>query len=130
LSLDGNEMVILSEDDEAEFIEARSATGDAKELLKLLFFCIVDASETPEFVFGVHTPASQASVKEQMPVLIRNIERKRSDITDAWQHLARIVLAMTTQAENISLSTYETTVTWDKIDPRSGEEIANEVKTT
>src|SRR5699024_1893409 len=45
LSLDGNEMVILSEDDEAEFIEARSSTGDAKELLKLLFFCIVDASE-------------------------------------------------------------------------------------
>src|SRR5699024_5418715 len=68
-------------------------------------------------------------VREQMTVLIRNIERKRSDTTDAWQHLARIVLAMTTQAENISLSTYETTVTWDKIDPRNGEEIANEVKT-
>lgn len=130
INLDGHEMVILSEGDEAEFIEAKSATGDAKELLKLLFFCIVDTSETPEFVFGVHTPAAQASVKEQMPVLIRNIEKKRDSFSKNWQHLARIVLAMTSVSENKSFSTYETTLSWDKIDPRSGEEVANELKAT
>lgn len=130
INLDGHEMVILSESDEAEFIEARSSTGDAKALLKLLFFCIVDTSETPEFVFGVHTPASQASVKEQMPVLIRNIEKKRDSFEKNWQHLARIVLAMTSTSENISFATYETSLNWEKIDPRSGEEVANEVKAT
>lgn len=130
INLDGHEMVILSESDEADFIEAKSATGDAKELLKLLFFCIVDVSETPEFVFGVHTPSNQASVKEQMPVLIRNIEKKRESFTKNWQHLARIVLAMTSAAENRSFSTYETALSWDKIDPRSGEEVANELKAT
>lgn len=130
INLDGHEILILAADDEAEFIEAKSATGDAKELLKLLFFCIVDTSETPEFVFGVHTPSSQASVKEQMPVLIRNIERKRANFTDNWQMLARIVLAMSSYSENVQYSTYETTLVWDKIDPRSGEEIANELKST
>lgn len=130
INLDGNEMVILTEHDDAEFIEARSATGDAKDLLKLLFFCIVDASETPEFVFGVHTPASQASTKEQMPVLIRSVEKKRESFKKNWLHLARIVLAMTTSSENISFSSFETSLSWDKIDPRTGEEIANEIKTT
>lgn len=130
INLDGHEILLMTEDENAEFIEVKSATGDAKVLLKLIFFCIVDTSETPEFVFGVHTPASQASVKEQMPVLIRNIERKRTGFADDWQRLARIVLAMTSQAENIQYSTYETDVLWDKIDPRSGEEIANELKVT
>lgn len=130
INLDGHEMLILAADDEAEFIEAKSATGDAKELLKLLFFCVVDTSETPEFVFGVHTPSNQASVKEQMPVFIRNIENKRERISKNWQYMARIVLAMTAASENISFSSYETVTTWDKIDPRTGEEIANELKYT
>lgn len=130
LDLDGHEILLLADDDDAGFIEAKSSTGDAKELLKLLFFCIVDTSETPEFVFGVHTPAAQASVKEQMPVLIRNIESKRDSFAKNWQHMARIVLAMTSHSENISYSTYETSLTWEKIDPRSGEEIANELKVT
>lgn len=130
INLDGNEMVILSQDDEAEFIEANSSTGDAKDLLKLLFYCIVDASETPEFVFGVHTPASQASTKEQMPVLIRSVEKKRESFKKNWLHMARVVLAMTKTSENINLSSYEAFLSWDKIDPRTGEEIANEIKTT
>lgn len=130
INLDGHEILILASDEKAEFIEAKSATGDAAVLLKFLFYCIVDTSETPEFVFGVHTPSSQASVKEQMPVLIRNIERKRSNFADNWQMLARIVLAMSSYSENVQYSTYETTLVWDKIDPRSGEEIADELKTT
>lgn len=130
IDLDGHEILILTSDEEAEFVEAKSATGDAAVLLKFLFYCIVDASETPEFVFGVHTPSSQASVKEQMPVLIRNIERKRANFADNWQMLARIVLAMSSYSENVQYSTYETTLVWDKIDPRTGEEIANELKAT
>lgn len=130
INLDGQEIVILADEDEAEFIEAKSATGDAKVLLQLLFYCIVDTSETPEFVFGVHTPSSEASVKEQMPVLLRNIEKKRDGFEDKWQHLARIVLAMTSHSENKSFSTYETDLTWEVIDPRSKEEVANELKIT
>ena len=127
IDLDGKELMLLTDDEDASFIEARSTTGDAKELLKLLFYCIVDTSETPEFVFGVHTPSSLSSVKEQMPILIRSIERKREHFADDWQRLARIVLAMTAQAENASFETYVTEIKWVNIDPRTSKEISEEL---
>lgn len=81
ISLDGHEFFLFSEDEDAEFIEVKSAIGDTTELLKFLFYCIVDTSETPEFVFGVHTPSSLSSVKEQMPVVVRKVARKREQFT-------------------------------------------------
>lgn len=95
--------------------------------MQLLFYCIVDTSETPEFAFGVHTPSSLSSVKEQMPILVRRIARKREHFTEAWQRLARIVLAMTAQAEGRKFSTYATTLEWDDIDPRDGKDVAEEL---
>lgn len=127
ISLENKELILLEPSDEAGFIEASSAIGDAKEILKYLFYNIVDASETPEFVFGVHTPSSQASVKEQMPVLIRGIEAKRDHFNDAFDRLARIVLYFTSRSENAVITTYATTITWDNIDPRSGNEISEEL---
>ncbi|EMT38120.1 Phage portal protein, SPP1 Gp6-like protein [Thermoanaerobacter thermohydrosulfuricus WC1] len=127
INLDGHELLIFMDEEDADFIEVKSAIGDAKDLLQLLFYCIVDTSETPEFAFGVHTPSSHASVKEQMPILIRRIARKREYFTEAWQRLARIVLAMTAQAEGKSFSTYATTLEWDDIDPRDGKDVAEEL---
>ncbi|MEK5068095.1 phage portal protein [Sporosarcina sp. FSL K6-1508] len=127
INLDGHELIMLTDGETAEFIEARSTTGDGKALLKLLFYCIVDASETPEFVFGVHTPSSLSSVKEQMPILIRSIERKREHFVDSWQRLARIVLAMTAHSENKHFETFATDVKWANIDARTGEEISAEL---
>jgi hypothetical protein len=124
INLDGHELLIFADDEDAEFIEVQSAIGSAEPLLKLLFYCIVDASETPEFAFGTHTPSSHASVKEQMPVLVRRIARKREHFTEAWQKLARIVLAMTAQAEGKRFSTYATTLEWDEIDPRDEKDVA------
>lgn len=129
IDLDGHELLLLANEEDAEFVEARSAIGDAKDLLQMLFYCIVDAAEIPEFIFGVHTPSSQASVKEQMPIMVKAIERKRDQMTSGWQRLARIVLAMTSQSENRSFSTYATKLSWDTIDPRDGTEVADELKT-
>ncbi|MFA9457419.1 phage portal protein [Halalkalibacter sp. AB-rgal2] len=128
INLDGKEALFLSESEDAEFIEVRSATGDAKLLLQLLFYCIVDTSETPEFVFGVHTPSSLASTKEQMPVLVRKVERKRDQFSESWQHVARIVLAMTSHGENKNIETYETTLEWSEVDPRDSKESAEEIE--
>lgn len=127
IDLDGHEFLILEKEDDASFIEVRSATGDAKELLKLLFYCIVDTSETPEFVFGVHTPSSLSSVKEQMPILIRAIERKREHFADSWKRLARIVLAMHSKAENVTFGTFATDLKWVNIDARTSQEISEEL---
>ncbi len=124
LSLEGHELLLFADGEDAEFIEVKSATGSAEVLLKFLFYCIVDVSETPEFAFGTHTPSSHASVEEQMPVLIRRVARKREQFTEQWQLLARMVLAMTAQAEGKKYETYETTVLWDEIDPRDEREVA------
>lgn len=128
ISLDGHEFFLFSDGEDADFIEVKSSIGDASELLKLLFYCIVDTSETPEFVFGVHTPSSLSSVKEQMPILIRRIARKREQFTESWQRLARIVLAMTAQAEARKFSTYATNLDWDEIDPRDEKDVAEILK--
>lgn len=124
ISLEGHELLLFTEGEDAEFIEVQSATGSAEVLLKFLFYCIVDVSETPEFAFGTHTPSSHASVKEQMPVLVRRVARKREQFTEQWQLLARMVLAMTAQAEGKRYGTYETTVLWDEINPRDEREVA------
>ena len=71
VDLTGREIFIFETDEKAESIEPSNPTGAAKDLLKLTFYNVVDASETPEFVFGVHTPSSLSSVQEQMPILIR-----------------------------------------------------------
>jgi len=124
ISLDGHEFLILTDDEDAQFIEVKSSTGDAAALLKLIFYCIVDTSETPEFIFGVHTPGALASVKEQMPVFNRTITRKRDNFTESWQRLARIVLAMTAQSEGRKFSSYATELEWEEIDPRNEKEVA------
>ncbi|NWL89578.1 phage portal protein [Paenibacillus sp. 79R4] len=129
INLNGHEIILLAADEEAEFVEAKSATGDATALLEFVFYCIISASETPEFVFGVHTPSSLASTQEQMPVFIQKIERKRLAFTDSWQLMCRMVLAMISQAENISFSTYETELIWETIDPRDSKDVATEIKT-
>lgn len=129
VNLNGHELLLLQHEENAEFIEAKSATGDATALLEFVFYCIVSASETPEFVFGVHTPSSLASTQEQMPVFIQKIERKRQAFADSWKLICRMVLAMISQAENVSFSTYETELIWETIDPRDSKDVATEIKT-
>ncbi len=125
---DSHELFLFQEGEDAEYIEIKSPAGGAEALLKLLFYCIVDASETPEFVFGVHTPSSLSSVKEQMPVFAKIIDRKRDNFTDAWKRLARIVLAMTAQAQGKQFSTYATTLEWAEIAAKDDKEIAETIK--
>ncbi|WP_096201904.1 phage portal protein [Bacillus sp. FJAT-45350] len=129
INLEGRELIFVGSEEDVEFIEVRSATGDAKLLLQLLFYCIVDTSETPEFAFGVHTPSSFSSVKEQMPILVRKVQRKREQFAEPWQRMARIVLAMKSHGENMRFSTYATELEWDEVDPRDSKELADEIET-
>ncbi|KYG90801.1 hypothetical protein A0U40_17895 [[Bacillus] sp. KCTC 13219] len=124
VDLSGREIFIFQPDEKAAFIEPSSPTGAAKDLLKLTFYNIVDASETPEFVFGVHTPSSLASVQEQMPIMIRSIERKREQMAQAWQRLARMVLYF---AQDKKIGTFATNLLWDDIDYRTSEELSEEL---
>jgi len=129
IDLRGHELLIFTDEEDASFIEARSTIGDAEALLKLLFYCIVDISEVPEFAFGVHTPSSHASVKEQMPLLIRRVARKREMVTEYWQLLARMLLVMYSKATGKKFDSYDVMITWDAVMERDEKEFAETVKT-
>lgn len=120
-------LIFTQEDEDAQFVEAQSATGNAEALLHLIFYCIVEHSETPEFCFGAHLPANYASVKEQIPVLIRRVGRKRAGFDTSWSTLGRYVLAMTALAEVRSFDTHEVQLQWDEIDPRDKSDKAQEL---
>ncbi|AOY77201.1 phage portal protein [Clostridium formicaceticum] len=128
INLDGHEILFFTQDEDAQFIEVKSATGDAKELLKMIFYCIVDISETPEFIFGVHTPSALASVKEQMPIMVNKIKRKREQFAEQWQLLARMVLAMSSQVRGYKFSDYTVSLGWDEVDPRDDKAMAETLK--
>jgi hypothetical protein len=129
INLQGRELLLFGSEDDAEFIEARSATGDATALLQLIFYCIVDVSEIPEYCFGTHVPSSHASIKEQAPILVRRVARKREQVTESWQLLARMVLAMVSKATGRRFETFETTITWDAVVERDKSEYATTLKT-
>ena len=124
VNLNGHEILFMSPDEDAGFIEVNSATGDAQVLLNLLFYCIVDVSETPEFIFGVHTPSALASVKEQMPIMANKIRRKREQFTEQWRMLARMVLIMSAQSVGGNFSSYDVTLGWDEVTPKDDKESA------
>lgn len=128
INLDGHEILFFTEGEDAEFIEAKSATGDAKDLLKLIFYCIVDISETPEFIFGVHTPSALASVKEQMPIMVNKVKRKREQFAEQWQLLARMVLAMSSQVRGVQFLDYTVALGWDEVDPRDDKAVSETLK--
>lgn len=129
VDLKGNELLIFTGQDDAEFIEVQSAIGDTEALLKLLFYCIVDVSEVPEFAFGVHTPSSHASVKEQMPLLIRRVARKREMFTENWQLLARMLLVMHSRKTGKGFESYDVGITWDAVVERDEKEYADTINT-
>lgn len=129
INLTGHELLIFQEGENAEFIEVRSSIGDADALLKFLFYCIVDTSEVPEFAFGVHTPSSHASVKEQMPLLIRRVARKREQVTESWQLLARMVLIMNSTANGKKFGSYDVEIEWDAVLERDEKEYAETINT-
>jgi hypothetical protein len=129
IDLRGHELLIFQDDEDASFIEVRSAIGDAEALLKLLFYCIVDVSEVPEFAFGVHTPSSHASVKEQMPLLIRRVARKREMVTECWQTLGRMLLVMYSKATGKKFASYDVAITWDAVMDKDEKEYADTLKT-
>jgi hypothetical protein len=128
ITLKGNEILLFSKDEDAEFIEVKSATGDTLKLLEFLFYCIVDTSEVPEFVFGVHTPSAHASVKEQLGPFVRRIARKREQMTEGWQLLARMLLAMYSESNNVKFANHDVTLTWDVVVERDEKEFAETLK--
>lgn len=129
LRFQDKEIFLLQDGDDAAFITADSGLSGITTLLKFLFFCIVDVSETPEFAFGTAVSSSKASVSEQMVPLARKIRRKRGQFEEAHMELAGMVLAMWAKLEGRRLDTYHVDIGWDEISPKDDAEVAQTIKT-
>lgn len=129
IRFDKKELFLLQQGDEVEFITADPGLEGVTTLLKFLFMCIVDVSETPEFAFGTAVSSSKASVSEQMVPLARKIRRKRGLFEEPYGELASMYLAMWAQVNNRSLETYQVDVGWEEISPRNDKEVAETIAT-
>lgn len=66
---------------DAKYIQANGFMDDTGKLLEYYFMLIVEASETPEFVFGTAVSSSKASVSEQLPIVVAKTTRKRAQLS-------------------------------------------------
>lgn len=62
------------------FLQATGIMDDASKLLEIYFYLIVQASQTPEFLFGTAVASSKASTESQMPIMIQKAQRKRKQL--------------------------------------------------
>lgn len=115
IDMNGKDLFLLKSDEDAGFIECASAIGDTSTLLQFIFYCIIDTSEVPEFAFGVHISSSQASTKEQSPILCRRIDRKREQVESSWQMFARMALAMLSATSGNRFASFAADVVWDAV---------------
>jgi hypothetical protein len=129
LNFQGKDIFLLQEGDDAAFLSADAGQESALKLAELLFLCIVDVSETPEFAFGTAVQSSKASVSEQLLPLARKIRRKRGQFEEPYGQLAAMFLTMWAKVENRSLSTTRVQIGWDEVAPRNDAEIAQTIKT-
>lgn len=120
INFSGSDVIITThENDEVEFVQANSTMSDSGTLLKFLFYCIIDVSETPEFAFGTALQSSRASVKEQMTPLSKKIERKREMLEQEYKLLARMILCMYEKAnsgmDKLIFDSFDTQLEWDMV---------------
>ncbi len=128
IRFENRELFLLQKDDDVEFITADSGLVGITTLLKFLYFCVVDVSETPEFAFGTAVSSSKASVSEQMVPLARKIRRKRGQFEEYYSELASMYLAMWSKVENVSMKTFQVDIGWDEFSPRNDKEVAETIK--
>lgn len=126
VNLTGRELLVLGENDKAAYIEANNPIGSAVDLLRIIFYCMIITSQTPEFVLGVHMSSSYASTTEQTPVWQMKVQRKQAQFTSPWHLIGRIILAMKLKSSGRKASSYGVKVVWPMPDTRDKAAVARQ----
>lgn len=71
----------------AGYLQTDKTADNSGTLMEYIFYNIVQASETPEFLLGTAVASSKASVSEQMPVVVAKAKRKRKKLTKVLRAL-------------------------------------------
>lgn len=81
----------MGEKGDAKFLESSHGVENFIALLKKLYHQIVVDSRIPEFLFGVHMNAAQASTKEQLVNILSANDERRDTWTVAIQEINRLI---------------------------------------
>ena len=123
INLDGHELLIFQDEEDAQFIEVNSAIdlpATCSNSFSTALLILRDAS----LCLGPHSQQPEP-VQEQMPILIRRVGE--TSTLPRHGRSGPIVLTMTAKAEGRRFLTHATTILWDKIDPRDGKDVAQEL---
>lgn len=72
-------MIFAGEGTNVGLLESSHPLGEAKELLVLIFYIIVQRCEIPEFLFGVSIDSANATIREQWSPILARTNRKRQE---------------------------------------------------
>lgn len=130
INFQGHEMMFMNEGEAATFLTADPGTAGVVALLELLFYLIVQTSETPEFVMGNAIASSRASAETQMTPFIKHVERKRLAFSEPYQELGSMYLAMARQTGLVpELENYDINLDWPEVTPKDQQSTATAIKT-
>lgn len=90
---DGKKMFILGKGATAKMMQISDTSKGTETLLNILFWCICQSSETPEFVFGTAVQSSKASVSEQMPIMIAKAKRKQAIVKTYFKKIIELLIS-------------------------------------
>jgi hypothetical protein len=95
ISWKGKEVLFFSENEDAEFLEAKSVLGDTKSLIEILFDFICIASHTPEWAFmRVDSGSANSDRNAQTVPFVKKIARKRRGFTRPIQNLCKMYMSI------------------------------------
>lgn len=130
LDLTGSDVIITAPSEVASFIEASNPIGSSTDLLHIIFYCMLQSAETPEYILGVHMPSSWASTAEQTPVWGMKVERKQRMFASAWWKAARMILAKLAYHEGTPAKSFNCKVYYEAPDTRDKKAVAEQQEIT
>jgi len=115
LKLDPKKVIVGGEGFDISMLSAYDSVGGAKDLLNILFWLIVQASEVPEFVFGTAVQSSMASVSEQMPVMVRKAKKKQKEFNTSIKQLVETAIYYMSINGNTDVEVGDIKIIWGSI---------------
>jgi hypothetical protein len=95
VSWHGKEILFLSDEEDAEFLEARSVLGDTRALAEFLIDCVCIASQTPEWAFmRVDSGSANSDRNAQTVPFVKKILRKRRIFQRPIQDLLKMFMVI------------------------------------
>lgn len=130
LDLTGSDVIVTSPTDVVRYLEAANPIGSSTDLLHIIFYCMLQSAETPEYILGVHMPSSWASTAEQTPVWGMKVERKQRSFASAWWKAARMILAKLAYHEGTPAKSFNCKVYYEAPDTRDKKAVAEQQEIT